>query len=35
MNKAETLARFARGKEAWNAWAGGMLAETGQSAQKL
>jgi len=27
MNKAETLALFAQGKEAWNEWAGRMLAE--------
>jgi hypothetical protein len=26
MNKAETLALFAQGREAWNEWAGRMLA---------
>jgi hypothetical protein len=27
MNQDETIALFLQGKEAWNAWAGAMLAE--------
>lgn len=35
MNKDETLALFAQGKEKWNEWVEPVLAEIGQSAQKL